>query len=600
MLRELHIANLAVIEDATLELAGGLNAFTGQTGAGKSLIIGAFEMLLGLRTGGGDMLRPGSDEGRVSGVFEVHDAEVAEMAGRVIDQPLTPGEQVLITRKLFASGRSSVSVNGQPATAGMVRQLGQLLVDIHGQHDHQYLLRPSNQLHILDAFAHCEDARKQFAAVLAELRELREQQAELTASRTLRRQQLELYEFQADEIDKLDPQPGEFPELQARHSLLGNLQRLQREAGAAHAALYEAEGSIVERLQILAHLLGDLAELDEGIAPVSDQVREATAGLQDAAFELSRYVDRLENNPGELADVEQRLNELNRLIQKYAQGAGRTPADDPLAPVLDYRQQIGEQITELRGQDEGLSYMDERIAELQRSLADIGGRLSEARRKAAKRLRPLVEAQLKELGMAEAKFDVQFETFEPGDEAVGPSGLDAIELAVQTNPGQAMQPLRKIASGGELSRVMLALKTILAGSDRTSVLVFDEIDANIGGRLGSVIGEKLRQLSRGGIADKPVDKPAAKKPRKPRAADAEQHHQVLCITHLPQIAAFADRHLHIAKQVTGKGGDRQTRTTVKVLSADARIEELAEMMAGKQATATTRKQAKELLAAANG
>ncbi|MFA9477996.1 DNA repair protein RecN [Phycisphaerales bacterium AB-hyl4] len=598
MLRELHIANLAVIEDATIELAGGLNVFTGQTGAGKSLIIGAFEMLLGLRTGNvGDMLRPGSEEGRVSGVFEVHDAPLAEQASELADQTIAPGDEVLITRKLFASGRSSVSINGQPATAGMVRQLGQLLVDIHGQHDHQYLLRPSNQLHILDAFAHCEADRRRFAELLAELRALRNQQAELTASQTLRRQQLELYEFQADEIDKLDPQSAEFPELQARHNVLNNLQRLQKEAGQAHAALYEAEGSIVERLQILAHLLGDLAELDEGLSPVSEQVRDAMAGLQDAAFELSRYVDRLEHNPAESAEVEQRLNDLNRLVQKYGKATpGRpdvTPADDPLAPVLAYREQIAREITKLRGQDAGLSQMDERMSALEAQLAEVGGRLSEARRKAAKQLRPMIESQLGELGMAEAKFDVQFEQLDADDEAVGPSGLDAIEFAVQTNPGQSMQPLRKIASGGELSRVMLAIKTILAGSDRTSVLVFDEIDANIGGRLGSVIGGKLRQLSRGGEAGVGRKKTKGKR-------DAELRHQVLCITHLPQIAAFGDRHLRIAKEVTGKGKSRQTRTTVSVLADDARVEELAEMLAGKQATATTRKQANEMLQSARG
>lgn len=594
MLRELHIANLAVIEDVAVELTPGLNVFTGQTGAGKSLVIGAFEILLGLRSAA-DFLRPDTDEGRVSGVFEVHDPAVAAAASELLDQTIAPGDQLLITRKLFASGRTSVSVNGQPATAAMVRQVGELLVDIHGQHDHQYLLKPGNQLVILDGYARCEDLRHRFGELLGELRDLRHQQKELNASRTLRRQQLELYEFQADEIDQADPQPGEFPELQARHQVLGNLQRIKKDAGRAHGALYEAEASVVERLQIITHLLVDLAELDESLEPVANQVRDATVSLEEAAFELSRYVDRLDHDPAELAEVESRLNELNRLVQKYGD-TGPAGADDPVQAVLDYRAQIGDQITELRGQDEGLAHMDDRIAELRTALEDVGAKLRETRQAAAKKIRPLIEAQLKELGMGEAKFDVAFEPRELDDPDLSGSGLDAIEMVVQTNPGQAMQPLRKIASGGELSRIMLALKSILAGSDRISVLVFDEIDANIGGRLGSVIGQKLRELAAGRTAG------AASNGRNRKAkaddGDAASQHQVLCITHLPQIAAFADRHLRIAKEVAGSGKSRQTRTTVTELSGGDRIEELAEMMAGKQATATTRKQARELLEAA--
>ncbi|MFP4224576.1 MAG: DNA repair protein RecN [Phycisphaeraceae bacterium] len=593
MLRELHISNLAVIEDATVELAPGLNAFTGQTGAGKSLVIGAFEILLGLRTAG-DMLRPGSDEGRVSGVFEVHDPQVAEDASRLLDQTVQPGDQLLVTRKLFASGRTSVSVNGMPATAPMVRQLGQHLVDIHGQHDHQYLLRPSNQLLILDGFARCDELRQRFAERLAELRELREKKQELAASRTLRRQQLELFEFQAEEIDKLEPRPGEFPELQARHNVLGNLQKIEKDAGQAHAALYESEGAVVERLQMIVHVLGDLAELDPELAEVTEQVRESTLSLQEAAFELARYTSRLEHDPAELGEVEQRLNDLNRLIQKYGEGpvhtarAGRAAeAEDLLQPVLDYRQQIGEQIEQLRSQDEGLAKMDDRIARLAGELEEIGDQLTGARQAAAKKLRPLVEHQLRELGMGEAQFDVSFERTSLDDADLSPSGLDAVEMVVRTNPGQAMQPLRKIASGGELSRIMLALKSILAGSDRISVLVFDEIDANIGGRMGTVIGEKLRDLAHGVTLVSPDGKKAK--------ADGDQAHQILCITHLPQIAAYADRHLRIAKDVTGEGDRRQTRTTVSRLESNARVSELADMMAGQAATATTRKQAKELL-----
>lgn len=580
MLRELHITNLAVIEDATVEFEPGLNVFTGQTGAGKSLVIGAFEALIGLRKAA-DMIRPGADEARISGVFEIADATLAQRLTEALDQAIEPGDELLITRKLFASGRSSLSVNGQPATAGMMRRAADLLVDIHGQHDHQYLLKPGNQLALLDAFAQCQLQREAFAQAYDERRRLILQKQELAASATLRRQQLDLYEFQAGDIDQAEPQIDEFPELRAREAVLGNIQKIKGEAGAAHAALYDADGSVVERLQAITHLLIDLAELDPTLETVTEQVRGSTLSLQEAAFELGRYVDRLEHNPEESVEVADRLNTLNRLVQKYGD---HRPAADPIESVLAFRQQLAEQIDQLKAQNHDLSQVDRRIEDLTATLETLGAALSEARAGAAGALTPQIEAQLNELGMADAKLSFAFERVEDS-----PAGFDAVDLIVQTNPGQDARPLRKIASGGELSRVMLAIKSILAegqAGHRISVLVFDEIDANIGGRLGSVIGTKLRQLAQ----------PAGRRrgSRGPGGAD----HQVLCITHLPQIAAFADRHFHIVKTVTGKGSARKTQTTVGVLAGDARVNELAEMMAGSKVTATSRKQAKELLNAA--
>lgn len=582
MLRELHISNLAVIEDVRLELSEHLNCFTGQTGAGKSLVLGAFEILLGLRSGN-DMIRAGAEEARVSGVFELADPQLAREIARIADITLEPGEQLLITRKLYASGRSSTSINGQPVTTAMVRAVGELLVDIHGQHDHQYLLRPANQLQILDAFGKSTALREQFESIYTELRDLRARREELTASQTLRRQQLELYHFQAQEIDDAQPVEGEFMELQARHAVLSNLERIQREAGAAYAALYESDGSVLERAQMIAHVLIDLVDRDPALADVAEQIRTAVLSLQEGAYELRSYLDRLEADPDEATQVEDRLNTLNRLLAKYI-GPDTLPGEDPIGALLAYRQEIQQEIDRLESQTSDLSQIEKQIRTLEKQLDEIGTRLSAARRTAAKRLKPLVEAELKELGMEEATFEVAFDA-DDGEgadtkRAAGPSGFDRIEMLVQTNPGQPARPLRKIASGGEMSRIMLALKAILAQADRISVLVFDEIDANIGGRMGTVIGRKLRELATGTA---------------PRGRTGTGQ-QVLCITHLPQIAAFADRHLRIAKQVEGKGRNRQTRTTVKLLEGKERIEELAEMLAGTGVTATTRKQAQELLA----
>ncbi|MFI4861898.1 MAG: DNA repair protein RecN [Phycisphaerales bacterium JB063] len=619
MLRELHIANLAVIEDAAIELGPGLNVFTGQTGAGKSLVLGAFEALLGLKRSPARMIRPGAEQARITGVFEIPDAATAERVGLALDQDLMPGDELLITRKLSAAGRSTVHVNGQPATAAMVRAAAEHLVDIHGQHDHQYLLKPTNQLTVLDTFAGCEQDRHAFAQGFAELRRLRETKQELTATRALREQQLDLYRFQRDEIDAAEPVAGEVIELQARERVLGNLKKITQDAGACYGALYDAEGSVAERLQAVTQVLLSLSELDPALEETAEQVRAATLSLQESSFELSRYLNRLDLDPEELVEIESRLNTLNRLIQKYAgdrlrkgdvaRGAQREAAGDAqrdaLAPVLAYREQIGKEIETLERQGEDLDELDDRIAALADSLNAIADRLTAARSASGQALTPLVQEHLKDLGMPDARLRVELTRLNLDDEDAGPSGLDHIELMARTNPGQAERPLREIASGGELSRIMLAIKSVLARPAATpgkagakkkpqpagaspggvSVLVFDEIDANIGGRLGHVIGTKLRALAMG----QPVSR--SKKKAAPTG-------QVICITHLPQIAAFADRHLHIVKQVTGKGKTRQTATTVNVLEGDRRVDELAEMLAGEKLTATNRKQARELLAAA--
>jgi DNA repair protein RecN (Recombination protein N) len=615
VLREIHISQLAVIEDLTIELGEGLNCFTGRTGAGKSLIIGAFEILLGLRSGA-DMIRPGAQEARVTGVFDIADPEVTRKVALVIDNPdLSPGEPLLITRKLYASGRTGVSVNGQPIPAGVARQVGELLVDIHGQHDHQFLLKPSNQLDILDEFAKALPIRKAYTESYTKLKELLATRNNLGASVELRRQQRELYDFQANEIDEAKLVQGEFEELRQRHALLSNVEKIKREAGQAHSALYDSDASVIERLQIISQILSNLGELDPGLANIAEQVKTGTSILYDASFELGRHVDRLEINPGELEEIDDRLNTINRLVSKYtgprvAQVLTEQPhTTDPIALVLAYREKIGAILHSLSSQDQDQTQIQQKIDQTAKEILKLGKELGALRESGAKELKPLIEDQLKDLGMSEAKLTVEFipapesmELSPAGSKlAAGPSGLQTIELLVSTNPGQPTRPLRKIASGGELSRIMLALKSILAQTDRVSVLVFDEIDSNIGGRMGTVIGTKLRALARPNI---PVPS-SSKKSKKPdpnptpsSPSGAGGGHQVLCITHLPQIAAFADRHFRIEKSVQGEGDARSTSTTVTHLQGDNRIEELAEMLTGRNITDTTRAQIRELIASA--
>ena len=553
MLRELHISNLAVIADARVELSRGLNCFTGVTGAGKSLVIGAIELLLGMRSGS-ELLRRGADEGRVSGVFQIESPSLLRQIGAVADVSIDSDGELLLTRRLHSSGRSSATVNGHPITLAMLKQIGELLVDVHGQHDHQFLLRPSNQLDVLDEYADTLALRTRYHDAWIELQQTRDRLNELQTGQTLRAQQLDLYRFQADEIDAAQLSAAEFDELNARSHVLGNLEKIKRDAGSAYAALYEADGAILERLKMMSAVLAELAMLDQNVSPIMQQVRDATLQLEDASFELGRYLDRLDLDPAELAEIDDRLNLLNRIIKKYGGDIGST---------LQYREQIGKQIAELESADVDTSALAARIAPLEKQLAELAGKLSAERRKSADRLSRLIQAQLSDLGMDKAKLRIDLTTVAPT-----PTGTDAIEFIAQTNPGLPAHPLRKIASGGEMSRIMLALKSVLAAGGRVSVLVFDEIDSNVGGRLGAVIGGKLRALA--------------------------NHHQVLCITHLPQIAAYADRHLTVRKDQSGS----ETRTTVRTIDGEDRVEELAEMIGGHRITEVTRAQARELLTTA--
>lgn len=551
MLREIHISNLAVIADARIELHHGLNCFTGTTGAGKSLVIGAIELLLGLRSPS-EMLRPGTQEGRVSGVFEVSDPKVLHRIESVCDLTL-PGDdrQILLTRRLYASGRSSISLNGNPITLTMLKTIAENLVDVHGQHDHQYLLKPSNQLDVLDEFAKLTDQRQAYQTIYHELQQAQKRLNELEAGTQSRLQQLDFLNFQASEIDSAQIQQGEYEKLAARAQVLGNLEKLRKEAGAVHAALYESEGAIIDRLQVMSGIMGELSLLDPDLSEVSSVIRDATLQLSEAAFDLGRYLGRLEIDPSELAEVHDRLNILNRLLKKYG---------PDIESVLRLREELARQIQELEQAGDDVGEIRDRIDPLKQQCDRLAADLHEKRLAAANDLAPQIEKHLAELGMPKAKFRVQISMTDPG-----PTGNDSVEFMVQTNPGLAELPLRRIASGGELGRIMLALKSVLAAGDRVSVLVFDEIDANVGGRLGSVIGQKLRGLAK--------------------------HHQILCITHLPQIACFADRHLTVRKE----SEHNRTFTIVRPVEAYDRVQEIAEMIGGPHVTETTLAQARELL-----
>ncbi len=552
MLRELHIVNLAVIAEARVELVPGLNCFTGATGAGKSFVIGAVNVLLGLK-GAADLLRKGTDEGRVTGVFDVSSA-MLEKVRAVLDLPLDDAEDdgLILKRRLFKTGRTRVSVNGSTVTLAQLRDIGELLVDVHGQHDSAFLLKPANQLDVLDGFAATGTDREAYRQTFDQLQTARKRLADLTRGRQVREQTLELYTFQAGELEAAALDPTEFETLQSRAGVLENLEQLKTDSAEAASELYDADGAIVDRLKIIVRTLDDLGTLDAAVLPIAENVRNSSIQLEEAARDLSRYMGKLDLDPAELEEVNERLTALHRVLHKY----GGT-----METALAAHSKLKEQIADLKSQSENLGELEARLAPLQAKLEKQAATLRKKRQAAARKLGPVIDEQLHELGMEKATFRVDVAPLDTH----GPTGSDAAEFVAQLNPGLDPQPLRRIASGGELSRIMLAIKQVLAKEDKVSVLVFDEIDANVGGRLASVVGNKLRRL-------------------------ADQH-QVLCITHLPQIASYADRHLVVEKQQAD-----DTRTTVRLMEGDDRLEELAGMIGGKTITKTTRAQAKELLA----
>ncbi len=511
------------------------------------------------------MLRTGADEGRVSGVFDVRNADLLKQIERITDVPVTAdGGELLLTRRLYVSGRSSVSLNGNPITLGMLKGVAEQLVDVHGQHDHQYLLKPSNQVDVLDQFGGLWPLRKAYHELFQKVVDARRLIEDLSTNRNLREQQLELYRFQAEEIDAAELNSAEFAELIARASLLENLGKLKKDTTSVHTALYEADGSVLERLKTMGSVLAELTALDPTLKTTTASMRDATIALEEIAFDLSRYLDKLDLDPGELAEVSERLNTIQRVLSKYG---------DPIETTLAYRQEIGRKLADLEKATDDFSSLRQQLAPLVKELEAKGRELSARRETVARELGPRVEKELGQLGMEKAKFMIRLSPAPgviPGENLpAAASGFDQVEFVVQTNPGLAAQPLRKIASGGELGAVMLALKGILAQSDRISVLVFDEIDANVGGRLGSILGSKLRRLA--------------------------AHHQVLCITHLPQIASYADRHLTVRKEVVGGA----TETKVRLMEGPERLQEIAEMIGGQRITEITRAQAQELLDSAS-
>lgn len=553
MLAELYIRNFAIIDDLRIRFFNGLNVLTGETGAGKSIILDAMTLVLGERADT-TMIREGCEEAYVEAAFEL-DSELRSGIGPLLEAEGLAGDQadlLLLARELRTSGRNICRLNGRAVNLALLREVGDRLVDIHGQGEHLSLLRPRSHLPLLDAYAGLEEERRSLAEQVGRLNKVRDELANLRQNERELAQRVDLLKYQIEEIDAANLTLGEEGDLRAERARVANVERLIQ---LSTSALSSLSGHDEDALSA-SDLLGDAERMLEQLARLDPEQNEKYALLQglnyqlnDLTAELIRYREGLEFEPGRLDFLEERIELINRLKRKYG---------DDVSEVLVYRDQAA---AELDGITRSGERIEELIQEEDRALHQIGEqgrRLSEKRQAAAQVLASSLEKELADLNMDQAKFEVLI-TQEPDENGayVGPdrlafdrSGIDKVEFLVSANPGESPRPLAKVASGGETSRLMLALKTVLAKVDATPTLIFDEIDQGIGGRVGDVVGRKLWGLT------------------------MPPKHQVIVVTHLPQLAGYADGHYNVSKRLV----NGRTTTVVKPLNDGDRVDELAAML----------------------
>lgn len=550
MLTRLSVRNLAIVESADVEFGGGLTVITGETGAGKSVLMGALELVLGARADA-STVRDGAKEARIEATFAVPGVVDAflDAAG------LPPCEDgvLLVRRAISATGGGRVHVNDAATTVQTLRALGKLLVDVHGPNDHQSLLEEGFQRGVLDAHGRLDTSA--YAAAWARLADLRAQRADLQGDDVDVAETCERLRYAVDELDAAQLTPEDDDELPARHAAAAHAAEILDCANAATAALSEADDSAAAALVGAGARVREMARFHEAAGAWGETIERLTVEVQELAQEIADSASRLDADPEALQALDDRLSLVQRLKRKYA--------CPDVAALLALRDERARRLADLEGRGARLAALADEIAAAEAAVRAAGAKLTAARTKAAARLARAVTKELHGLGFLRAGFDVSLAPHAPDA-----TGCDAVDFLFAPNPGEAARPLREIASTGEIARVMLAVKTVVAEHDAIPVLVFDEIDSNIGGEVGRAVGEKLRAVAR--------------------------HHQVIAITHLPQSAVYGARHLAVAKAVSGG----RTRSTIQPLEGEARVAEIARMLGGTSLTSVVEQHARELLSRA--
>ena len=549
MLTELNIKNFAIIDSLNITFEKGFNVLTGETGAGKSIIVDAVDLVLGGRASS-EMIRSGCEEAVVEAAFDISDVKgVSEKLG---EMGIEKDDNLVIKRTLSASGKNKVFINGSMATIAMLSDVGEFLVDIHGQHEHQTLIKVERHIDVLDEYAALGPLRQEMSEIYSEWNRVKDELESLKSSEADKEKKVDLLRFQSDEIEKAALKVDEDEELLEERKLLSNAGRLYESANTALEILYLQSGSALELIKKAGSNVTDISIIDESMRVTLDAINSASASIEDAALTLRDYVGRISFDPERLNEIEERLDLIGRLKRKY----GNTVSE-----ILKYREEVDREL-------DGIERAEERIGELEREGErlkvkglKVAETLSEKRKKGSDELTNKVVKELSDLGMKKAIFEVKMERLND----ISAKGSDKVEFLLSSNPGEATKPLSKIASGGELSRIMLALKKVLANPTGVPTMVFDEVDSGIGGGIAEVVGRKLREVAEG--------------------------RQVLCITHLAQIAAMADLHYAVSK---GENKGRTT-TTVSRLSGDERVDEVARMLGGMTITEATKRHAEEMI-----
>jgi DNA repair protein RecN (Recombination protein N) len=566
MLRSLFIKNYALIEELTVEFSTGLMIITGETGAGKTIIIDALSLILGARATT-EVVRSGAERAVVEATFSVVGNK--RLKTLLEENELECTEELLVRREVSAKGQSRCFVNDSPVTLALQKQIGEFLVDLHGQHEHQSLLRVETHIGMLDDFGGLDGMVQDYQAVYKVLREKEASLAGLRQREQQLREKREFYVFQLREIDAVSPRPGEEEELERELKILENSERLYGATGKLYEMLYEGEQSVHDQLVVIRNQLENLAEIDERFREASAESGSAEAIVSELAKFVQGYNARVEFNPERLEELRNRLGRLVLLKKKY----GGT-----LETLLQHREEIGQEVALAENFDGVIGGLSAEVESVRKECSVIAQRLSAKRHDVSRRIEQAIVGELTKLGIAHGKFAVHIAQQEvpptaassyvkSGRKCVGlnPHGYDVVEFLISTNLGEEPKPLVKVASGGEVSRIMLALKSILAKSDRLPVLIFDEIDVGVSGRVAQAVGLGLKALS--------------------------GFHQVIAITHLPQIAGLADTHFAVYKTED----KRRATTSIRRLTLDEQVREVAKLMSGAQITEAGLEGARELM-----
>ncbi|MBU2614144.1 MAG: DNA repair protein RecN, partial [Elusimicrobia bacterium] len=549
--------NYALIENLKLEFTNKLNIFTGETGAGKSITIEALGLLLGDRASAG-VVRTGTPKSVITGVFSIeHSPEIKKI---LKEQDLELEENTIILRReIDAAGKSKCYCNDQPVTAQFASKIGDVLVDIHGQNEHQTLLKSNNQLSIIDKYGDLLELRSKITEQNRQYQGLQDEIDNLKLSAQQREHKIDLYKFQVKEIDAAQLKPNTEEEIDSILPQLKNSEKIIKLVSEAHEILSGEETSVISNVQKVSQLIESINTISEGAFAGDAKLEGIISQLKDASTELDKYRDKLEVDPKELDKLIEKKDLILKLKKKY----GATAQE-----IIDYREKIGLELNKLLHGEENLAELEKKIKLIEKKLLELCEDLSQKRKKVCTKLEKLVEKEIQDLGMAKAKFKIGLEKdLTPENKPkITNSGFDTIEFLFSPNLGEEPRPLKEIASGGEMSRTMLALKVVLGKASDVPVMVFDEIDAGVSGPMSSVIGSKLEEISKS--------------------------RQVFCVTHMAQIAGYAQTHYKVEK--SARAG--RTFTEVIVLGTKtARIEEMARMLSGGKITDTTRKHAEELL-----